>query len=193
VENEKPLLAGFDYRAETEADVVLSVADSIRSANRLAPVTDEQKLQRRIEIEAWNEQQAFLAEERRFEYEQRQAEIEAVARHEAALEQQEANRKARLALQERQRERDRDQQLVGLQIRAKQQEVWQSSVENAARIGLGQRARTTLLGELEKMLTPPAPPSESNNVTEIVYVSEDEAGSPHLGDRDFNPKLWTKI
>ena len=29
-------------------------------------------------------------------------------------------------------------------------------------------------------------------MTEIVYVSEDEAGSPHLGDRDFNVKAWMK-
>jgi hypothetical protein len=36
----------------------------------------------------------------------------------------------------------------------------------------------------------PSPP-ESVHTTEIVYTSEDEAGSPHFGP-DFNPKLWTK-
>jgi hypothetical protein len=48
------------------------------------------------------------------------------------------------------------------------------------------------MGELERMLTPSAPPPEPENMSEIVYVSEDEAGSPHLGDRDFNVKAWMK-
>jgi hypothetical protein len=178
VENEKPLLAGFDYGAETEADAVLSVADSIRSDYRLAPLSDEQKLQRRIEIEAWREEQTFLAEERAFERERLEAQRAEAERAEAALEQAERNRVARLVLQERQRERDRDQQLVGLHIRAKQQEIWQSNVEAAARTRLAQRYRNTLMGELENMLTLPAPPPEP--ITEVVVVEEDQ-GPPKLG------------
>jgi hypothetical protein len=183
-----------DHEADTpSADAVLSVADQIRSSHRLAPLTDEQKQQRRIAVEAWREEQALLAAERAFERERQQAEQEAAARAEQAAELAERNRVARLELQQRQCEQDLERRLVGLQIRAKQQEAWQNNVENAARIGFAQRQRTTLLGELEKMLSPPAPPLEPENVTEIVYVSEDEAGSPHLGDRDFNPKLWAKI
>jgi len=29
--------------------------------------------------------------------------------------------------------------------------------------------------------------------TEVVYLDKDEMGSSHLGDPDFNPKLWTKF
>ena len=182
---------GFNHEADTPADAVLSVADQIMASSRLVPLTDEQKMQRRIEIEAWREEQAVLAEERKAERERLEAQRAEAERAEAALEQAERNRVARLALQERQRERDREQQLVGLQIRAKQQEVWASNVEAAAHAALAQRYRNTLMGELENMLCPPPP--EPQNVTEIIYTSEDEAGSPHLGDRDFNPKLWTKI
>jgi hypothetical protein len=41
------MATSFDYEAETDADAdaVLSVADAIRSVHRLAPLTDEQKLQ----------------------------------------------------------------------------------------------------------------------------------------------------
>jgi hypothetical protein len=193
VENEKPLLAGFDYQAETKTDAVLSVADAIRSSHRLAPLTDEQKLQRQIEIEAWREEQAFLAAKRRFEYEQRQAEAEAIARHEAAIERAEVNRKARLERSAEIERQTREIELRDLQTRDRLHQVWQTGVQNAVRQTIAANQQTSLMAELEKMLTPPAPPPEPENVTEIIYTSEDEAGSPHLGDRDFNPKLWTKI
>ena len=48
------------------------------------------------------------------------------------------------------------------------------------------RCEEVILGALHRQLKPPPEP-----VTEIVYVSEVEAGSPHLGDRDFI-KAWMK-
>jgi hypothetical protein len=102
------------------------------------------------------------------------AEAEAVARHELALEQAERNRVARIELQERQRERDREQQLVGLHIRAKQQEIWQSNVESAARIGLAQQYRNTLMGELDAMINPPQPqPPPESEVIEVEQPAEE--------------------
>jgi hypothetical protein len=53
--------------------------------------------------------------------------------------------------------------------------------------------QTWLISELEKMLATPEPTPEPENITQVNYTNEDEAGSPHLDDRDFNPKLWTKI
>jgi hypothetical protein len=42
------------------------------------------------------------------------------------------------------------------------------------------------MGELEKMLSPPAPPPEP----EPVDVADDDLGSPNIGDPDFNPGYW---
>jgi hypothetical protein len=42
-------------------------------------------------------------------------------------------------------------------------------------------------------INPPPPTQEPATEVQTVYISEDEAGSPHMGDRDFNPKLWTRI
>jgi hypothetical protein len=44
------------------------------------------------------------------------------------------------------------------------------------------KQRETLIGELEKMLTPPAPPPEP--ITEVVVVEEDQ-GPPKLGYPDL--------
>jgi hypothetical protein len=126
-------MASFDYDAQTDVAAVSSVADAIRDSHRLVPLTEEQKLQRRLEIEAWQEEQAFLAAESRLERERQQDEAEAIARHEAALEIQEANRKARLERLERDRERQRDNQIAELSFRARQSELWQSSVQHAVR------------------------------------------------------------
>ena len=54
--------------------------------------------------------------------------------------------------------------------------------------------RQTLFNELEKAITeinPPEPP-EPVTETQVVYTSEDEVGSPYLGDRNFNPNIWKK-
>ena len=48
------------------------------------------------------------------------------------------------------------------------------------------------MNELEALLDPQAPPSEPEVLAENVYVSEDEAGSPNLGDRDFSVDAFMK-
>ena len=48
------------------------------------------------------------------------------------------------------------------------------------------------MNELEALLDPQAPPSEPEVLTENVYVSEDEARSPNLGDRDFSVDAFMK-
>jgi hypothetical protein len=115
-----------------------------------------------------------------------------IKKRKAAIALAESNRKARLAMLERDKERNRDRQMTDLHYRARQAELWQSNFDAAARNAVAYRARQTLMSELENMLSPPAPP-ETLPHTQTVVVSEDEHGSPRLGDRDFNPKLWTKI
>jgi hypothetical protein len=177
----------FDYEANTEVDV-LSVADAIRSSHRLAPLTDEQKFRRQIEIEAWREEQAWASERREAERERLDAEQEAIARHEAAIEQAEANRKARLERQEQISRQVRERELADLRFQSTQHRAWQNNVENAARNAVAVRQRQALIADIESHFNPPPPPPEP--ITEVVVVSEEEAGSPHLGDRDFNAKLW---
>jgi hypothetical protein len=46
--------------------------------------------------------------------------------------------------------------------------------------------RQTLMGELDAMINPPPAPSEP----EVANVTEDEMGSPNIGDPDFNPGYW---
>jgi hypothetical protein len=121
----------FDYHnTDTDPAVVLSVADAIRSNYCLAPLTDGEREQRRLqnELHRWGRLQR--EEQRRAQRERQQQEQEAIARQEAAAERAEANRRLRLEQLERDKERQREQQLIGLQIRAHQQEGWINSVEN---------------------------------------------------------------
>jgi len=73
----------FDYDAKTEVDI-LSVADAIRSSHRLAPLTDEARELRRLEYESYRWECRQRGEQRAFEYRERQAEAEAIARAEHA-------------------------------------------------------------------------------------------------------------
>jgi hypothetical protein len=102
-----------------------------------------------------------------------------------------AKMRARLERQERDKERHREQEMTSLRIRVAQHEGWRVGVENAARNTIRQQNTVTLLGELEKMLAPPAPPQPTKNPTEVVHVSKDE-GSPELGDSNFDPALFNK-
>jgi hypothetical protein len=173
----------FDYEADTEADVS-SVVDAIRSNYRLAPLTDEQKAQRRTKTNAWRKQQAFMAELRKAEREWVEAEQAAEARAKAAAELAEHNRKVRLEQQKRDQETRRDQQLVGLQVRARQAEVWQSNVETAVRSNLMQRQRQSILTDLHNHFHPPPPP-EPESEPEPEPESPPE---PKIGDPDFFEK-----
>jgi cell wall assembly regulator SMI1 len=150
----------------------------------LAPLTDEQKQQRRIEIEAWREEQAWAAEQRRSEREQLAAEAEAIARHEADLERAETNRRMRLERQAQIEKATNQRELADLRFQSARHQAWQRDVERAARTALVQRQRNALLTELDQMANPPP-----ENLTEIVYVEAAE-GSDQLGTSDFNPKLW---
>jgi hypothetical protein len=175
----------FNYEADTDADAVLSVADAIRSACRLAPLTDEQKIWRRVEIEAWREQQAWASEERRIERERQQAEQEAADRHEAAIALSEANRKARLERQERINRETHQRELADLRLQSTRHQAWQRDVDNAARRAVAIRQQQALLADVESHFNPPPPPPEP----EVIYVEAAE-GSDQLGTSDFNPKLW---
>jgi len=163
----------FDYEAETEIDV-LSVADAIRSDYRLAPLTDEQKVQRRIEIEAWREEQAFLAEERCIERECQQAEAEAAARHEQALALAEQNRKARLERQEAISRQTREREITDLRLQSIRHQAWQRDVEIAARNAIAYRQRETLMSELDALVSPPPPqPSPEPEVINVEQPAEE--------------------
>jgi hypothetical protein len=156
------------------------------SGGGLKPLSDEERLER----ESWREQQAWLAEQRDMEYRQRQAEraaeVDAIARHEAALAQAEENRLARLARQQRITAEVRERELADLRFQLTRHQAWQRDVDNAARRAVAVRQQQALLADVESHFISPPPPPEPEH---IVYVSEDE-GSPDLGDRDFNVKVW---
>jgi hypothetical protein len=111
-----------------------------------------------------------------------------MARHEAALEQAEANRKARLELQEQISRQVRDREVADLRFQSAQQQAWQRNVENATRNAIAYQHQQTLMGELERMLSPPAPPPPPE--PEVVYVADDELGSPNIADENYNPRYW---
>ena len=50
---------------------------------------------------------------------------------------------------------------------------------------LAEKHRQTLMGELEKMLAPPAPPPEPE-----PEVTDVDLGSPSIADENFNPGYW---
>jgi hypothetical protein len=179
--------SSFDYNSPSVPDTaVADVVADIISAGKLPPLSDAEKEQRRIDREIYRWECQQRDEQRRIEYEERQAEAEAVARAEQAAEIAEANRKARLERQEQIARQVREREMADLQFKVRSHQVWQNHVDAAARIAVHQRQHQTLMGELEKMLSPPAPPPEP----EPVDVADDDLGSPNIGDPDFNPGYW---
>jgi hypothetical protein len=114
----------FDYDQPTSDPV--PVIDAIRASYRLPELTLAQKEQRRIEIEDWQEEQRWRAEDRRAERERQQAIADEIARSEQAAELAEANRARRLQQQERDRERQREQQITQLHYRQRQAELYRT-------------------------------------------------------------------
>jgi hypothetical protein len=174
----------FDYTAtDTPSDVVLSVADAIRADYRLAPLTDEQKLQRRIDQEIWREQQALASERRAFEYQERQAEAEAIARAEQAAEIAEANRKRTLERQEQIARQVQQREMADLRLKVQSHSGWQSGVQRAVRQNLADQYRNTLMGELDAMINPPPPQPTPEPEPQIVVEqpAEDTRRLPPLG------------
>jgi hypothetical protein len=153
----------FDHTAEAPADAVLSVADAIRSSCRLAPLTEEQKLLRRAEMEVWHEEQQRLAEQRRADRERQRAEVEAIARAEVAAEIAESNRKARLQRSAEIERQARELELRDLRMRVTQQSMWQQNVDRAAYSAARQQYTNTLIGELDAMINPPPPQLEPDD------------------------------
>jgi hypothetical protein len=176
----------FDYEApDVPATAVADVVADISSAGKPPPLSDKEREQRRIENELYRWQCQQRAEERAFEYQQRQQEAESLARHEAAIEQAEANRKARLERQEQISRQVRDREIANLRIQTAQQRGWMNNVETAARNAVAVRQRQALIADIESHFNPPPPPPEP----EVIYVEAVE-GSDQLGSSDFNPKLW---
>ena len=176
----------FDFDSPSVPDTaVADVVADITSHGQLPPLSDEERHER------WLNNQLYLAEcrereeQRAFEYRQQQAEAESIARHEAALEQAEANRKARLERQEQIARQVREREIAELRFQSAQQRAWQSNVEAAARNAVAVRQQQALLADVERHFSPPPPPPEP----EVVYVEAVE-GSDQLGTSDFNPKLW---
>jgi len=178
--------------AETPDAAVAAVADAIRAVHTIQPPSEEERAQRELDNQLWREEQRWRAEQRRLERERKQAEVAEQARREAAIAAEAARRKAQADARERYTREAREREIADLRLRTRRQEAWQRNVEIAARNAMAYQARQTLMNEIEALVCPPAPPPQPENTTEIVYLSEDEAGSPHLGDRDFNPKAWMK-
>jgi hypothetical protein len=168
---------------------VASVADAIRGHGKLAPLSDEERTQRRMEQQIWHERQAWLSEKRRNDWERQQAELADTARREQVAAANETARKARIARNAEIDRQVRQREMADLRMKVTQQGWWQTRVDAAANVAARQRYNDTLMGQLDAMINPPVP---SEPAQEIVYVGEDD-GSPDLGTRDFNPALWTKI
>jgi hypothetical protein len=151
---------------------VTSVADQIRNAHKLPPLTEDQRQQRLLEMEAhWLEQQR-QSEQRRIERERRQTLAQERARQEAQAARAEANRRHRLEREERIGRETAQRELRDLRLQVTRQGSWQHAVESAAQNAEAFRRRLTLLNELEALVSPPAPPPES------VDESDDDIGEP---------------
>ena len=128
-------LTGFDPTNSPDVpdDVVRSVAAEI-SGGGLKPLSDQEKLDREIWREQQLRQRALADEQRAFEREQRQAELEATARHEAAEALALANRQARERMRQEyltRQEQRTNAALSSLQFEAQQSAAWRNTVQNA--------------------------------------------------------------
>jgi hypothetical protein len=143
----------FDYsQPDVPASAVADVVAEITSYGKLPPLSDEERETRRIERELYRWQCQQREEERAFEYRERQAEAEAIARAEHAAEIAGANRKRTLERQEQISRQAQERQLRDLHYKTRQQELWQQNVDRAAYNALAQRYRHTLMGQLDAMI-----------------------------------------
>jgi hypothetical protein len=150
-------------------DVIRAVAAEM-SGHGLRPLSDEEREQRRIENELWRWECQQREEQRRFEYEQQQAIKAEAAGRDRRIAAEAARQKANRELRERDRERQREREIFELRLQTAQQRGWMNNVENAARAGLVQAQRRTLMDELERMINPPQPPPEP----EPEYIEPEE-------------------
>jgi hypothetical protein len=176
----------FDYDSEETKEVdVSSVVDAIRASSQLAPLTEQQKLNRRIQQEIYRDEQAWREEQRRAERERQQQEQEAIARHEAAVALAEENAKARRERQERIDREVHRRELNDLRFQTAQQQAWQNNVTNSFRQTLANRQVEATIAEIDSIINPPAPPPEPEPI-----AADDGLGSPNIADEDFNPRYW---
>ena len=81
-----------------------------------------------------------------------------------------AREKANRELRERYAQEGRDREIAALRLQATQHQAWQRNVDRAANVAAHQQRTRMLMGELDKMLSPPPPEPER----EIVYVEAEE-------------------
>lgn len=146
---------------------------ALRSEGRLPPpLSDTERETRRLEREFYRLECDQRREQRRLERERIEAETAAVAASQA-------RQKAQHELRERDKERRREQQLVGLEIKTAQARGWMEGVENNARIGQYFRQRQAIMDELGGIINPPPPEPEPQ---------PEYPPAPKIGDPDF----WEK-
>jgi hypothetical protein len=172
------------YEQHTPSDAVSSVADAIRASHRLAPLTEQQKLTRRITQEIAREEREWREEQRRAERERQQQEQEAIARHEAAAALAEQNRKARIERQERIDKEVHRRELNDLHFQSAQQRAWQDNVTSSFRPTLAYKQRQATLAEIDEIINPPAPPPEPD----VIIVEQPTENTGRLPKLDY-PKL----
>jgi Skp family chaperone for outer membrane proteins len=163
---------------------VSAVSDAIRAGYRLPELTEEQKVQRKLEQEIWRWDQKQRDEGQRLEDLRRRTIADQQARNEAQIAAAEAARKARL---ERSAEIDRktkEIELANLRREVTKQSWWQSSLDQAIRRQRSLEYRNSLMGELDQMIAQPTPEPEP------VDESEPDLGSPNIADPNFNPGYW---
>jgi hypothetical protein len=153
-------------------------------------LSDEERLERQIWREERAEEEAWREAERRIDQERHESEERAAANQQRAIAAAQAREKARQEYVARQERQQRSNDLSALRYEAQQSAAWRNFVQGSLR----QQHVNSLYGELEKALTPPAPPPEP----EVVHVADDKLGSPNFFDGDsYNPnfyrdKFWGK-
>ena len=126
-------------------------------------------------------------EQRRLEHQQEEEAKREAAQREAAIAADQERNKARVARQDQFTRELHQRELRDMRFQMAQHRAWQRNVEAATHNVVRQQQTQTLMGELDAMISPPAPPPEP----QIVYV-EAEQGSDQLGTADFNIELWSK-
>jgi type IV secretory pathway VirB10-like protein len=124
----------FDYDAPSVPDsAVADVVGAIRNQGKLPPLTPEQIEQRKLDAQLHALACIERDEQFRLEWERKKAAEAEATRHQAAIAQAEAARKAQRERTERIEQETRRRQLNDLELRAAKQDWFQGAATNAIR------------------------------------------------------------
>jgi primosomal protein N' len=176
-----------DIDTPVDAETIARVASEIKASGLPKPLSEDERIAFQIDWEIRQEQARQRDEQQRVENARRRAEAAEVARLETDVANAQAREKARLELRERADRQAREREIADLRIKAMAAQGWMTNVERAVQNAEVQRQRQALIDDLERSINPPPPAPELE--PKVVVISENDFGSSHLGDSDFNPEL----